>query len=125
MEVKWLGHACFLITSETGLKILTGFDELWTNPELVQGTGTHRVDTIEFLAIPCYHDKASGRERGENTISCFTVDNIRVCHCGDLGHPLDDSAIRSLAHVNILLIPTGGPPATHELDEAVALWKRK
>ncbi len=76
------------------------------------------------MGIPCYHDKVSGQQRGDNTIFYFTADNIRVCHCGDLGHPLDDSILQSLGHVDLLLIPTGGPGATLELDEALALWDK-
>ena len=157
MKVKWLGHACFLITSDSGLKIITdpyevGFRDIISygpvnespdivtishqhgdhnytadlqgNPEIVQGTGTHQVKGIEFVGIPTYHDKVSGSERGDNTVFCFTVDGVRVCHCGDLGHPPDESTLRSLGRVDVLLIPTGGPAATLELDEAVALWEK-
>jgi len=38
--------------------------------------------------------------------------------------PLDDSILQSLGHVDLLLIPTGGPEATLELDEALALWEK-
>ena len=157
MKVKWLGHACFLITADCGLKIVTdpyeaGFrgiinygpvkespdivtishqhgdhnytSDLQGSPEVVQGAGRHKVKGIEFVGIPCYHDRVFGQQRGDNTIFCFTVDDIRVCHCGDLGHPLDDSTLQSLGHVDLLLIPTGGPGATLELDEALALWEK-
>ena len=157
MKVKWLGHACFLITADSGLKIVTdpyeaGFrgiinygpvrespdivtishqhgdhnytGDLQGSPEVVQGAGTHLVKGTEFVGTPCYHDQTSGQERGDNTIFCFTVDDIRLCHCGDLGHPLDEDTLRSLGHVDVLLIPTGGPAATLELDEAVALWEK-
>jgi len=154
MKVKWLGHACFLITADSGLKIVTdpyeaGFrdiisygpvkespdivtishqhgdhnytGDLQGSPTIVQGAGRHEVKGIEFVGIPCYHDEVSGQKRGDNTIFCFTVDGIRICHCGDLGHPLDDSTLKSLGAVDLLLIPTGGPGATLELDEALAL----
>jgi len=154
MKVKWLGHSCFLITADNGLKIVTdpyevGFrgiisygpvmespdivtishqhgdhnytGDLQGSPEIIQGAGRHKVKGIEFVGIPCYHDKVSGQQRGDNTIFYFTVDDIRVCHCGDLGHPLDDSTLQSLGHVDLLLIPTGGPEATLGLDEALAL----
>ena len=157
MKVKWLGHACFLITANSGLKIVTdpyevGFrglisygpvrespdivtishqhgdhnytGDLQGSPEVIQEAGRHQVKGIEFVGIPCYHDAVSGRERGDNIIFCFTVDDIRVCHCGDLGHPLDDSTLASLGRVDVLFIPTGGPGATLELDEAVALWEK-
>lgn len=157
MKVKWLGHACFLITAGSGLKIVTdpyeaGFRDLINygpvkespdivtvshghgdhnytadlqgSPEIVQGAGRHLAKGIEFLGIPCYHDRVSGGERGDNTIFCFTVDGVRVCHCGDLGHPLDDAALGSLGQVDVLLMPTGGPAATLELEEAMALWEK-
>ncbi|MFC2065882.1 MBL fold metallo-hydrolase [Chloroflexota bacterium] len=157
MKVKWLGHACFLITTDSGIKIITdpyeaGYKgvikhgpvrespdivtishqhgdhnytgDLQGNPEVVQGAGTHLIKGIELVGIACYHDRVSGRERGDNTIFCFTVDGFRVCHCGDLGHPLDDSTLHSLGHVDILIIPTGGPAATFELDEAIAMWEK-
>jgi L-ascorbate metabolism protein UlaG (beta-lactamase superfamily) len=157
MKVKWLGHACFLITANSGLKIITdpykpGFHgninygpinespdivtishnhgdhnytgDLKGSPELVREPGKHWVKGIEFIGISCYHDRVSGKERGNNIIFCFTVDDIRVCHCGDLGHPLEDKTIDSLGHVDLLLIPTGGPVATIELNEAVGLWRK-
>ena len=41
-----------------------------------------------------------------------------------LGHPLDDNTLQSLGHVDLLLIPTGGPEATLGLDEVLALCKK-
>lgn len=46
--------------------------------------------------------------RGSNTIFCFVVDGIRVCHLGDLGHLLDDRQVKELGSVDILFIPVGG-----------------
>ena len=76
------------------------------NPDVVRGTAT--VKGIEFRGIPTYHDDAGGQQRGENTIFCFEVDGIRVCHLGDLGHPLDDKQVTELGSVDILLTPVGG-----------------
>ncbi|GAI85674.1 unnamed protein product, partial [marine sediment metagenome] len=51
---------------------------------------------------------AGGKSRGNNTILCFEVDGVRVCHLGDLGHPLNDKQVAELGSVDILLIPVGG-----------------
>lgn len=137
MKIKWLGHASFMITSDTGIKIITdpyatgeklNYGEIKEsadivtvshghgdhnnvaavrgNPEVVRGTAT--VKGVEFRGLPTYHDDAEGQQRGENTIFCFEVDGIRVCHLGDLGHPLDDKQVTELGSVDILLIPVGG-----------------
>ncbi len=137
MKVKWLGHACFLIVSESGVKIITDpypqgsglsyapvdetadivtvshdhFDHntvasVAGKPEVV--TGTKTVKGIQFKGIPTYHDDSQGKERGNNTILCFTVDGIRLCHLGDLGHRLSQQQMAEIGNVDILLIPIGG-----------------
>ncbi len=76
------------------------------NPEVARGTA--KIKGIEFKGIPTYHDNTEGKQRGNNTIFCFEVDGIKVCHLGDLGHPLSDKQATELGSVDILLIPVGG-----------------
>jgi len=78
------------------------------NPEVVKGAGRVAVKGMEFNGIASYHDEARGRMRGNNTIFCFEVDGMRVCHLGDLGHLLDDRQVKEMGDVDILLIPVGG-----------------
>jgi len=137
MKIKYLGHATFIITSDTGIKIITDpyetggefsygeieesadivlvshdhFDHsnvavVGGNPEVVRGT--KKIKGIEFKGIATYHDDAGGRLRGKNTIFCFEVDGIKVCHLGDLGHQLSAQQVVELGKVDILLIPVGG-----------------
>lgn len=77
-------------------------------PEIVDAPGSRRVKGVDFRGIPSYHDEAKGRQRGANIIFCFTVDGMRICHLGDLGHQLDTSQIAAIDGVDILLIPVGG-----------------
>ena len=93
-------------------------------PEIIRGAGTHSVRGIEFLGVASYHDNVSGAQRGPNTIFCFTLDGVRVCHCADLGHMLDDKTLQAIGHVDVLIFPTGGPPQTLDLKDAVALWDK-
>ena len=137
MKVKWLGHAAFLITSEAGTRIITDpfgvypglnykpitetadvvtvshahgdHNDLSTikgNPKVVRDTAT--VKGITFKAVTSYHDNAGGKEKGNNTIFCFEVDGVTVCHAGDLGHQLNDKQAAELGKVDILIIPVGG-----------------
>jgi L-ascorbate metabolism protein UlaG (beta-lactamase superfamily) len=139
MKLKWLGHSCFLITSETGLRVITdpyhvGSDINYSpineaadivtvshthgdhnnissvkgKPEVVSGSGIKTVKGIPFKGIPTYHDESGGKERGSNTIFCFTVDGIKLCHLGDLGHRLNRGQIAEIGDIDILLIPIGG-----------------
>ncbi len=137
MKIKWLGHASFVITSDTGTKIIADpyhtsgnlqYGEIQEsadivtvshehgdhnnvaavggNPEVVRETA--KVKGIEFKGIPTYHDDTEGQQRGKNTIFCFEVDGIRLCHLGDLGHQLSDKQVAELGKVDMLLIPVGG-----------------
>jgi len=139
MKIKWLSHASFLITSETGTKIITDpyniggplnygeikeaadivtvshdhFDHnnvaaVQGNPQVVKGAVSVKIKGIEFRGIPTYHDDAGGRTRGDNTIFCFEVDGIRICHLGDLGHQLSAQQVGELGKVDILLTQVGG-----------------
>jgi L-ascorbate metabolism protein UlaG (beta-lactamase superfamily) len=139
MKIKWLGHSCFLITSEKGTKLITdpytvgvginyapikesadivivshdhgdhnNVSAVQGQPQIVKGSGIKNVSDIEFKGVATYHDKSQGKERGDNTIFCFTVDGIALCHLGDLGHLLSQEQVDSLGSVDILFIPVGG-----------------
>ena len=137
MKIKWIGHASFMITSDTWTKIINdpyatsnnlSYGEIkesadivtishdhsdHSNASAVRGNpevvrGTAEIKEIGFKGIPCHHDEAGGSKRGRNTIFCFETDGIRVCHLGDLGHELSDKQVAELGKVDILLIPVGG-----------------
>ena len=137
MKIKYLGHASFMITSDTGIKILTdpyvtggilSYGEIEESADIVTVSHNHgdhnnvaavrgnpevvrgvtKIRGIEFKGTPTYHDDAGGKLRGNNTILCFEVDGATVCHLGDLGHQLSDKQIAELGRIDILLIPVGG-----------------
>jgi len=149
MKIQWLGHACFLITSDGGTRIITdpytpgafGLDygpvaaeadvvtvthdhadhnnvaDVKGKPQVVRGVGSHEARGIRFKGIATYHDTSSGGERGANTVFCFAVDGVNVCHLGDLGHDLDDRTVAEAGPVDVLLVPVGG---NFTVDAAVA-----
>lgn len=77
-------------------------------PELVKGSGTKTAQGTQFRGIATYHDTSRGRQRGVNTVFCFSVDDIKLCHLGDLGHLLNQGQIDEIGAVDILFIPVGG-----------------
>jgi L-ascorbate metabolism protein UlaG (beta-lactamase superfamily) len=82
--------------------------ELPGTPQVVKGTGSKTIKGISMKGIPTYHDPSKGSERGANTIFNLKVDNIQLCHLGDLGHLLSDKELAEIGPVDILLIPVGG-----------------
>jgi len=137
MRIKWLGHACFLITGDNGLRIITDpytsgggirYDDIKESADIVTISHEHndhnnaqaiggnpavlkkgqKVKGIDIRSISSFHDTEDGQQRGRNTIFCFEIDQVTICHLGDLGHPLDDEQITQLNKVDVLLIPVGG-----------------
>ena len=137
MNVSWLGHSCFHILSSNGISILTDpYDKSvgYNMPKIradvvlishdhsdhncikavagdfsvVRGPGVHQASGIEFLGVPTYHDEQAGARRGKNTVYCFRVDGIRICHLGDLGHLLEQKEIQEIGEVDLLFVPVGG-----------------
>ena len=78
------------------------------NPEVIKGSGIKTAKGIQFKGIATYHDNSQGRQRGSNTVFCFGVDDIMLCHLGDLGHLLSPAQIRVIGDVDVLFIPVGG-----------------
>ena len=77
-------------------------------PEVVEGSGTKTAKGIQFRGIAAYHDASQGEQRGPNTVFCFDVDDVRLCHLGDLGHMLSPEQIAEIGAVDILFVPVGG-----------------
>ena len=80
------------------------------NPQIVRGVGSHEAKGIGFTGVATYHDTERGAQRGENTIFCFTVDGMRLCHLGDLGHPISQGTVNEIGEVDIMLTVAGGGP---------------
>ena len=137
MKIKYLAHAAFLITSENGTRIVTdpyqtsdglkhgaiketadivtashdhgdhnNIAAVKGSPQVVKTGGD--VKGIKIKAVPTAHDDKNGSQRGKNTIFCFEVDGVNVCHAGDLGHELSADHVKAIGKVDVLMIPVGG-----------------
>ncbi len=78
------------------------------NPEVVKGSGVRTARGIQFRGVATYHDGSKGKLRGANIVFCFTVDDVRLCHLGDLGHLLTRTQGAEIGAVDILFVPVGG-----------------
>ena len=139
MRIKWLGHACFLITSKGNLRVITdpyavggginyslitesadvvlvshdhddhnNVSAVQGKPELVKGNGDKFVKGIRFRGVATSHDASQGSQRGPNTAFCFAIDDLKLCHLGDLGHVLSPLQVTEIGAVDVLFVPVGG-----------------
>jgi L-ascorbate metabolism protein UlaG (beta-lactamase superfamily) len=137
MRIKWLGHSCFKISSKNGIRIVTDpFDDnlgyripsvetdivtvshghydhnfvdcLNGDFEVIDKVGDFNVKGIPVRGVHTFHDEEEGAKRGGNIVYTFVVDDIKICHLGDLGHLLTPSQLEMIGDVDVLLIPVGG-----------------
>ncbi|MCR4402598.1 MAG: MBL fold metallo-hydrolase [Firmicutes bacterium] len=146
LKVRWFGHACFLITTSSGVRILTDpFDatvgyplpqveaDVVTsshdhfdhnnvkvargNPVVLKGGGRWEKAGGRIYSVASFHDTEGGAKRGPNGIFVVEADGIRLVHMGDIGHDLSKQQLSEIGRVDVLLVPVGG---TYTIDAAGA-----
>ena len=137
MIIQYLGHSCFRLESkdisciidpfskEIGIRAPRINDNIVlvshshydhnniqgapSNAFVVQNPGEYEVKNIYLRGIRSYHDKSQGAERGPNNIYVIDIEEIKVCHLGDLGQEkLTDSQVDEIGDIDVLMIPVGG-----------------
>ena len=135
MDVTWLGHGCFRLRGRSaavvtdpyppaiGLKLSRmdadvvtishdhenhNYSQVVREAYEIRGPGEYEVAGVAVIGLPTYHDAEKGARRGRNTVYLIEIDDVRVCHLGDLGHGLDDAEAETLSSADVLLVPVGG-----------------
>jgi L-ascorbate metabolism protein UlaG (beta-lactamase superfamily) len=137
MELTWLGHSCFrlrgkdvtLVTDppspSTGYSLGRVNADIVTlshdhpghnyvkavagnEPYIVRGPGEYEVRNVLITGIQTYHDEERGARLGRNTVYLLHLDDLLICHLGDLGHTLDARTQEAVSECDILLLPVGG-----------------
>ena len=139
MDVTWLGQSCFRLRGKNaavitdpfpptlGLRLPRQEAEVVTvsheheNHSYTQavrdgafeikGPGEYEVAGVSVIGFPTFHDSDKGAKRGKNTVYLIEIDDVRICHLGDLGHALSDADAEVVASADVLLVPVGGRTA--------------
>ena len=147
MDLTWLGHACFRLRGKEGVVLMdpcartTGYnvskqtaDIVTTSrrdPEhayteavssdfrLLDAPGEYEVQGILLNAVQTVPPKKGEVRDGaaRNIAFVVQIDDLRVCHLGDLDHTPGQALIEELSDIDVLLTPVGGHGA---LDAAGA-----
>ena len=138
MLLQHIGHAEFLITLESGFRIVTDpFDasvgypvpsleadgvlvshhhhdhdtveNIAGHPQVIDYAGLHTfAPDVKVTGILADHDDASGAKRGKTLLFLLEAEGLRVVHLGDLGCRLTEEQIEKLQDLDVLMIPVGG-----------------
>lgn len=151
MELVYLGHSAFRMRLPRGITLVTDpFEKLDSflmrpvkaevvtvshqhhdhnslarvkgNPLVISAPGEYEISGVRITGFPTFHDKEEGKKRGKNNVFLIKMDQIKICHLGDLGHVLSESVLEELNDIDVLLVPVGGV-YTINFQEAVKLTK--
>ena len=75
---------------------------------VVKDVSPRTVKGVAIRGITGFHDDVNGEKRGRMNIFHLTLDGVRFCHLGDLGHMLSEAQIKELGEVDVLFLPVGG-----------------
>ena len=78
------------------------------SPRWWNGPGEYEIGGVLIIGIATFHDKEKGEKRGKNTVYLLEIDEITICHLGDLGHVLTGEQVEEIDDVDVLLLPVGG-----------------
>ncbi len=148
MEITWLGYSCFYLKGKNtsvvtdpippdlgyavekiNARVVTvshnhpehSYVEGITGDKMVVSRpGEYEIGGVLIIGISTYHDAESGSISGKNTVFAIEVDDVNICHLGDLGHSLSSKQIEELGNVDVLLVPVGGG-TTINATQAAAL----
>lgn len=135
MQINYLGHSCFKIKSRDIVLVTDPYDKSigWSlpkteaqivtishehsdhnslaniegNPIVIRAPGEYEIAEISIFGWSTFHDKVQGAQRGKNTIYVYKIEEVSLCHLGDLGHKLDDKQLEEVNGVDVLFVPIG------------------
>ncbi len=102
-------------------EMITGSPVVVTATELDASGVT--VRNVLITAIAAQESLIHKVAPGDNALYRFTLEGIRIAHLGDVGNALTTEQLAALAGVDLLLVPTGGPPTIglDDLYEAIEI----
>ena len=138
MLIRHIGHAEFLIETESGVRIVTdpydagcgyplrkvmtdialvshhhhdhdAVENLKGDPRVIDTAGRFTPEPdVKITAVRGFHDDAEGAKRGETLLFLIETEGLRIVHLGDLGCGLNAEQLETLKSPDVLMIPVGG-----------------
>lgn len=133
MELVWIGHSCFRLRGKEATVITdpcnksSGYDlaratadlvtvsnahphhnassEVIGDPTVLEGPGEYEVRGVIVTGVRTDSPRSNGHR---NTAYIIDVDDVRICHLGDLANLPSTEQIEIMKAADVLLVPVGG-----------------
>lgn len=136
MELTWLGHSCFrlrgreltVLTDPYGPKLGYSTDAVQADvvtvshdepnhntlslvqgaPRVVAGPGDYELAGVNLTGVATPRPPGQDRSVPRNTAYVLDLDDVTICHLGDVAAPLGTAQLEVVKDADVLLIPVGG-----------------
>lgn len=136
MEITWYGHACFRLKDRTTSVVTDPYDKTLGLPlprpkadivtishdvphhnhtdglkgefKVIAGPGEYEIGGIFITGIHLASPKKSDDKVAQNNIYVIYIEDIAVCHLGDLSHVPTQNQVEDLGSIEVLMVPVGG-----------------
>lgn len=136
MELTWIGHACFrlrgrdltIVTDPIPPRLGYGTGRLQADvvtisnpdpnhssrevvggsPRVLEGPGEYELGGILITGVATPRPADQSRTVPRNTAYLIELDEVTVCHLGDLAAPLTADQVAVVKDAHVLLVPVGG-----------------
>ncbi|MCG3207964.1 MAG: hypothetical protein FOGNACKC_01565 [Anaerolineae bacterium] len=139
MEIIWYGHACFRLKDKNITVVTDPYDKSLglalprpkadivtvSNPaphhnhiagvkgefKVVDGPGEYEIGGVFITGIRMIPPKKSDNGPSLNNIFVFYIEDLTVCHLGDMTHIPTQSQVEDLGNIDVLMVPVAGKRA--------------
>lgn len=147
MEIIWYGHACFRLKDRDTAVVTDPFDKSLGLPlprpkadivtvshasphhnytagvkgefKVISGPGEYEIGGTFITGIRMTPAKRKNNDDPEyNNIFVIYMEDIAICHLGDLNHVPNQNQVEDLGSIDVLLIPVGGKKALNAAEAA-------
>ena len=139
MEIVWYGHAFFRLKDRNITVVTDPYDKTLGLPlpypradivtvshdaphhnylqgvkgdfKVVDGPGEYEISGVFITGLQATPPQKSSQQAAENTVFVIYMDDLVVCHLGDLNHVPSQSQVEDMDNIDVLLVPVGGQNA--------------
>ncbi len=140
MEILWYGHACFRLKDRVSTLVTDPFDKslglvlpritadivtvsnqsphhncvsaVKGEVKVVDGPGEYEIGGTFVTGVRMIDkDKTHTNGRPQNNVFVVYMDDMAICHMGDLTHVPTQRQVEDMGNIDILLIPVAGKKA--------------
>lgn len=146
MEITWYGHACFRLKGQPGIVVTDPYDKslgltlpsfkadivtvshdtphhnyvagIKGDPQVINSPGEYEIKDIFVTGIHMPATKKNRQDTTENNIFVIYMEDLTLCHLGDLNHIPTQSQVEDLDSIDVLMVPVGGQNALNAAQAA-------